>query len=90
MFFHLLRRASLRWSLPENYDRPIVTMQEIVFAPAAQSRLYFHANRHLRAVGLDGTELFTYPDALVGGDPQPVVAPDGSVYTTCSMPGDRA
>lgn len=84
--FSLTPQGKLRWSLTENYDRPIVTMQEIVFSPAAQSRLYFHANRHLRAVRLDGTELFTYPDALVGGDPQPVVAPDGSVYTELFEP----
>ena len=80
--FSLTPQGSLRWSVPEDYDRPIVTMQEIVFGPAAQSRLYFHANRHLRAVGLNGTQLFTYPDGLDTsmGNQQPAVAPDGSVY----------
>jgi hypothetical protein len=81
--FSLTPQGSLRWSVPENYDRPIVTMQEIVFGPAAQSRLYFHANNHLRGIGLNGAPLFTYADGLdtLQGDPQPAVDPDGSVYT---------
>jgi IPT/TIG domain/PQQ-like domain len=81
--FSLTPQGSLRWSVPENYDRPIVTMQEIVFGPAAQSRLYFHANNHLRGIGLNGAQLFTYADGLdtLQGDPQPAVGPDGSVYT---------
>ncbi|HEY5176475.1 MAG TPA: PQQ-binding-like beta-propeller repeat protein [Terriglobales bacterium] len=81
--FSLTPQGSLRWSVPENYDRPPVTMQEIVFGPAAQSRLYFHANNHLRGIGLNGAPLFTYADGLdtLQGDPQPAVGPDGSVYT---------
>jgi len=81
--FSLTPQGKLRWSTPENYDRPIVILQELVFGTAAQSRLYFHANRHLRSVALDGSSLFTYPDALdtLLGDPQPAVAADGSLYT---------
>ena len=81
--FSLTPQGSLRWSVPEDYSRPIVTMQEIVFGPAAQSRLYFHANDHLRAIGLDGTQLFTYRDGLdtSEGIQQPAVAPDGTVYS---------
>jgi hypothetical protein len=78
----LTPQGALRWATPENYDRPIVILQEIVFAPAPQSRLYFHANDHLRGIGLDGTPLFTYVDGIpYGGDHQPAVAPDGSLYT---------
>ena len=82
--FSLTPQGSLRWSVPEDYDRPIVTSQEIVFGPAAQSRLYFHANRHLRGIGLNGAQLFTYADAVTGGDPQPAVGSDGSIYTNFS------
>jgi hypothetical protein len=53
----------------------------MVFAPAAQSRLYFHANDHLRGIGLDGILLFTYVDGLPQDEHQPAVAPDGSLYT---------
>jgi hypothetical protein len=79
--FSLTPQGKLRWSSPESYDRPIVIMQDIVFA-AAQSRLYFHANRHLRSVGFDGSDKFTYVDAIdtSQGDQQPAVAADGSVY----------
>jgi hypothetical protein len=55
-------------------------LQEIVFAPAPQSRFYFHANDHLRGIGLDGTPLFTYVDGLPQDNHQPAVAPDGSLY----------
>lgn len=79
--FSLTPEGRLRWSSPENYDRPIVTLQEIVFGPLAQSRLYFHANRHLRGLTLDGSPVFTYADALYMGDNQLAVAPDGSVYS---------
>ena len=82
--FSLTPQGSLRWSLPERYDRPIVSYQEIVFATTPQPRLYFHADRHLRAVSLDGTEVFSYSDALVNADPQPAVAPDGSLYSNVS------
>jgi outer membrane protein assembly factor BamB len=79
--FSLTPQGTLRWATPENYDRPIVILQEIVFSPPSQSRLYFHANRHLRGIGLDGTPLFTYVDGLPQDNHQPAVAPDGSLYT---------
>jgi hypothetical protein len=79
--FSLTPQGTLRWATPENYDRPIVILQEIVFAPAPQSRFYFHANNHLRGIGLDGTSLFTYVDGLPQDNHQPAVAPDGSLYT---------
>jgi hypothetical protein len=86
--FSLTPQGSLRWSLPERYDRPIVSFQEIVFGTPAQSRLYFHADRHLRAVSLNGAELFNRADALdtLLGDPQPAVAPDGSLYSNLEGP----
>jgi hypothetical protein len=79
--FSLTPQGTLRWSVPEDYSRPIVSLQEIVFAPPPDSRLYFHANDHLKGFGLDGTPLFTYVDGLPQDDHQPVVSPDGSLYT---------
>jgi IPT/TIG domain/PQQ-like domain len=81
--FSLTPQGTLRWATPENYSRPIVIFQEIAFGPAIQSRLYFHANDHLRGVALDGTSIFTFIDHLdtAEGLQQPVVAPDGSVYS---------
>jgi len=81
--FSLTPQGALRWSLTENYSRPIVTMEEIVFGPLLQSRLYFHANDHLRGVALDGSPVFTFVDHLdtSQGIQQPTVAPDGSVYS---------
>ena len=81
--FSLTPQGTLRWSVPENYDRPIVILQEIVFGTAAQSSLYFHANNHLRGIGLDGSEIFTRPEGLstLQGDPQPAVSPNGTLYT---------
>jgi hypothetical protein len=81
--FSLTAQGNLRWSVTENYSRPIVFFQEVVFGPAAQSRLYFHANDHLRGVGLDGSQVFTFVDHMgfAQGLPQPVVAADGSVYS---------
>jgi len=79
--FSLTPQGTLRWATPENYSRPIVILQEIVFAPPPESRLYFHANDHLRGIGLDGTSLFTYVDGLPQDEHQPAVAPDGSLYT---------
>ena len=79
--FSLTPQGTLRWATPENYDRPIVILQEIVFSPSPQSRLYFHANDHLRGIGLDGTPLFTYVDGLPQDNHQTAVAPDGSLYT---------
>jgi outer membrane protein assembly factor BamB len=86
--FSLTPQGTLRWSLPERYDRPIVSFQEIVFGTSAQSRLYFHADRHLRAISLNGSELFNTADALdtLLGDPQPAVAPDGSLYSNLQGP----
>ena len=84
--FSLTPQGSLRWSVREDYDRPIVSYQDIVFGPPGQPRLYFHADRHLRGIGLNGAELFTYPDALVSADPQVAVGPDGSLYTNLSSP----
>ena len=81
--FSLTSQGAVRWSVPENYDRPIVTLQEIVFGTAAQSQLYFHANHHVRGLGLDGSEIFTLPEGLstLQGDPQPAVSPNGTLYT---------
>lgn len=81
--FSLTAQGSLRWSLTENYSRPIVIMQEIVFGPLPESRLYFHANDHLRGVTLDGNQVFTFVDHLDTsmGLQQPAVGPDGSVYS---------
>jgi outer membrane protein assembly factor BamB len=77
--FSLTPQGSLRWSVQENYARPIVDIQEIVFGSAA---LYFHADGHLRGVGLDGSQVFTNPESFdtSQGDPQPAVGPDGSIY----------
>lgn len=77
----LTPQGSLRWAVPETYSRPVVTLQEIVFAPPPQSQLYFHANDHLISFGLDGTPVFSYADGVPLGDNQPVVSPDGSLYT---------
>jgi len=81
--FSLTPAGALRWFTPENYSRPIVTLQEIVFGPSPQSRLYFHANDHLRGLALDGTSVFTFVDHLdtSQGLQQPAVALDGSVYS---------
>ena len=81
--FSLTPQGSLRWSLTEDYSRPIVTQQEVVFGPLLQSRLYFHANDHLRGVAFDGSQVFTFVDHLdtTQGLQQPVVSPDGFVYS---------
>ena len=84
--FSLTPQGSLRWSVREDYDRPLVSSQDIVFGPPGQPRLYFHADRQLRGIGLNGAELFTYPDALIGADPQPAVGPDGSLYVNLASP----
>jgi hypothetical protein len=60
---------------------------EIVFGPnGSRQQLYFYANDHLRAVGLDGNSVFTIAGGLAQLRPglQPVVAPDGSVHTVLS------
>jgi hypothetical protein len=82
--FSLTPAGTLRWTNPEFYDRPIVDYAEIVFGPnGSQQQLYFYANNHLRAVGLDGSSVFTIPGGLAQLKPglQPVVAADGSVHT---------
>jgi len=84
--FSLTPQGTLRWSVPESFLRPTIPLQEIVFAPAPQSRLYFHANDNFRSFSLDGTPIFSYPDNIRQGDQQPVVSPDGSVYTNLFDP----
>jgi outer membrane protein assembly factor BamB len=82
--FSLTPQGSLRWSAPEPLlDLLTVFFQEVVFGPASQPQLYFHGNTHLRSFRFDGTEAFAYTDFLgiSLADPQPNVAPDGSVYT---------
>lgn len=77
--FSLTPAGTLRWTNPELYQRPIVDYAEIVFGPnGSNQQLYFSANTHLRAVGLDGSSVFTQSRG------QPAVAPDGSVHTTFS------
>ena len=77
----LTPQGALRWAVPETFSRPVVTLQEIAFAPAPQSQLFFHANDHLISFRLDGTPVFNYADGVPIGDNQPVVSPDGSLYT---------
>jgi len=87
--FSLTPQGTLRWSTREDIvPRLRVFFQEIVFGPPGQPQLYFHGNNHLRSVGLDGTSLFSYADALgsAQADVQPAVAPDGSVYTNLFIP----
>ncbi|HEY7098686.1 MAG TPA: PQQ-binding-like beta-propeller repeat protein [Terriglobales bacterium] len=81
--FSLTPQGNLRWSVPEAYDRPIVILQEVAFGPLAQSRLYFHANGHIRGLQLDGTPVFVRAEFISTsqGDPQPVTGPDGTLYT---------
>jgi hypothetical protein len=85
--FSLTPAGTLRWTNPEPYARPIVDYAEIVFGPNGnRQQLYFYANNHLRAVGLDGSSVFTVAGMLAQLRPgmQPVVAPDGSVHTVLS------
>ena len=75
--FSLTPAGTLRWTNPELYQRPIVDYAEIVFGPnGSNQQLYFSANAHMRAVGLDGSSVFTVTRG------QPAVAPDGSVHNT--------
>lgn len=75
--FSLTPAGQLRWAVPESYDRPIVDYAEIVFGPNGSSQqLYFGANRHMRALRLDGTSVFT-----LSGSFQPAIGPDGSVHS---------
>jgi hypothetical protein len=76
--FSLTPAGTLRWKVPELYDRRIVDYGEIVFgANGGNQQLYFYANNHLRALRLDGSSVFTIP----GGFGQPAIGPDGSVHT---------
>ena len=60
--FSLTPAGTLRWTNPETYSRPIVQYAEIVFGlNSAKPQLYFYANQHLRALGLDGSSVFTVP-----------------------------
>jgi hypothetical protein len=85
--FSLTPAGTLRWTNAEPYSRPIVGYAEIVFGPnAGKSQLYFFANNHIRALGLDGSSVFTLPGgvAQLGPGLQPVVAPDGTMHTALS------
>jgi hypothetical protein len=82
--FSLTPQGALRWTNPEPYNRLIVDYAEIVFGPnGGQQQLYFYANNHLRALGLNGTSVFTIPGGLAQLNPgmQPTIGPDGSVHT---------
>jgi len=82
--FSLTPLGSLRWAFAEPYDRPPVDYQQIVFGPnGSASQLYFHANDHLSGVDLSGQRRFAYTDGLstTNGDVQPMVGPDGTIYT---------
>jgi hypothetical protein len=85
--FSLTPTGTLRWTNAEPYSRLIVDYAELVFGPnGGTSQLYFYANNHLRALGLDGSSIFTLPGGLAQLKPglQPVVAPDGTVHTVLS------
>jgi outer membrane protein assembly factor BamB len=79
--FSLTPQGTLRWASSELYDRPPVNYGEIAFGPGptpgSPKQLYFYANHHLRALTLDGRDVFTlYPGGL-----QPVVSPlDGTMH----------
>jgi len=83
--FSLTPQGSLRWATPEGYSRPIVDYGEIVFGPngSGGQQLYFYANDHIRALGLDGSARFSLPGGLahLRDGFQPAVAPDGSMHT---------
>jgi hypothetical protein len=75
--FSLTPAGTVRWQTPEAYDRRIVDYGEILFGPNGDTQqLYFSANKHLRALRLDGTSVFTLPGDLG----QPAIGPDGSVH----------
>jgi hypothetical protein len=76
----LTPQGSLRWTIPEAYDRAIVDYQELAFGPGPKGnglQMYFHANHHFRGVDSGGSVRFT----VDGDGSQPVVGPDGTVYT---------
>src|SRR5258708_1740855 len=64
--FSLTPDGSLRWSVPEPYQRPPIDLEEIVFGPGgADFQLYFQTNGHFQGRQLeDGSIRFT-----LGGSP---------------------
>ncbi len=79
--FSLTPAGTVRWQTPEAYDRRIVDYAEILFGPnGSTQQLYFAANNHLRALRLDGSDVFTIP----GWYGQPAIGPDGSVHHALS------
>ena len=82
--FSLTPAGELRWQVPEPYSRLIVDYNEITFGSNGDvGQLYFYANRHLRALTLDGTPVFEIPGGLAALEParSPAIGPDGSVHT---------
>ena len=78
--FSLTPAGTLRWTIPEAYDRAIVTNQELAFGPGpggSGTQMYFHANNHFVGVDSGGTIRF----AVAGSGSQPATGPDGTVYT---------
>jgi outer membrane protein assembly factor BamB len=79
--FSLTPLGKLRWANAELFNQPIVSYGEIAFGPGpaqgSPAQLYFYANHHLRALTLDGSDVFT----LNPGGMQPVVSlPDGTMH----------
>jgi len=82
--FSLTPAGELRWQVPEPYSRLIVDYNEITFGSNGDvGQLYFYANRHLRALTLDGTPVFEIAGGLAALEParSPAIGPDGSVHT---------
>ncbi len=79
--FSLTAAGAQRWTTPETYSRAIVEYGELVFgANGAAQQVYFYANDHLRALGLDGRSVFAIPGAFG----QPAVGPDGRLHGALS------
>lgn len=75
--FSLTPEGQLRWSYPEQYQRPIVDYAEMHFGYNGSTlQMYYYANRHLRAFTADGDLVFE-PGIQVG---TPTVGPDNTVY----------
>ncbi len=78
--FSLTPVGTLRWAVPEPYNRLIVDYTEIVFGQnGGFQQLYFGANSHTRALRLDGTPVFTLASSF-----QPAIGPDGTVHSALS------
>jgi hypothetical protein len=78
--FSLTPQGTLRWASSELFNQPIVSYGEIAFGPgptpSSPKQLYFYANHHLRALTLDGRDVF-----LLGSGGIPVVSPfDGTMH----------